>query len=94
MGRDAESEGDAEITLEDVLLAVKVIKKFMTAQTEIQRLLRQMAPTRYEDPRMELVREMLLAQRGVRHSEQEEDIEEELSPEELERLKKVAKSIK
>ena len=94
MGGDAESEGDAEITLEDVLLAVKVIKKFMTAQTEIQRLLRQMAPTRYEDPRMELVREMLLAQRGVRHSEQEEDIEEELSPEELERLKKVAKSIK
>jgi hypothetical protein len=94
MGRDAESEGDAEITLEDVLLAVKVIKKFMTAQTEIQRLLRQMAPTRYEDPRMELVREMLLAQRGARTSEEEEDVEDELTPEELERLKKVAKSIK
>ena len=94
MGRDAESEGDAEITLEDVLLAVKVIKKFMTAQTEIQRLLRQVAPTRYEDPRLELVREMLLAQRGARTREEEEDIEDELSPEELERLKKVAKSIK
>jgi hypothetical protein len=52
------------------------------------------APTRYEDPRIELVREMLLAQRGARTSEEEEDIEEELSPEELERLKKVARSIK
>ena len=94
MGGDAESEGDAEITLEDVLLAVKVIKKFMTAQTEIQRLLRQVAPTRYEDPRLELVREMLLAQRGTRTSEEEEDVEDELTPDELERLKKVAKSIK
>jgi hypothetical protein len=94
MGGDAESEGDAEITLEDVLLAVKVIKKFITAQTEIQRLLRQVAPTRYEDPKLELVREMLLAQRGARTSEEEEDVEEELTPEELERLKKVAKSIK
>jgi len=94
MGGDAESEGDAEITLEDVLLAVKVIKKFMAAQTEIQRLLRQVAPTRYEDPRLELVREMLLAQRGTRTSEEEEDVEDELTPDELERLKKVAKSIK
>ena len=94
MGGDTESEGDAEITIEDVMLAVKVIKKFMMAQTEIQKLLRQMAPARYEDPKMELVREMLLAQRGVRPSEQEEDVDEELSPEELERLKKVAKSIK
>jgi len=94
MGGDAEEEGDVEITIEDVLLAVKVIKKFMMAQTEIQKLLRQIAPTRYEDPRMELVREMLLAQRGARTSEEEEDVEDELSPEELERLKKVAKSIK
>jgi len=94
MGGDAESEGDVEITLEDVLLAVKVIRKFITAQTEIQKLIRQIAPTRYEDPKMELVREMLLAQRGSRVKEEEEDIEEELSPEELERLKKVAKSIK
>jgi hypothetical protein len=94
MGGDTENEGDVEITLEDVLLAVKVIKKFMMAQTEIQKLLRQMTPARYEDPKMELVREMLLAQRGARHSEEEEDIEEELTPEELERLKKIAKSIK
>jgi len=94
MGGDTESEGDVEITIEDVLLAVKVIKKFMMAQTEIQKLIRQIAPARYEDPKMELVREMLLAQRGVRHSEQEEDVDEELSPEELERLRKVAKSIK
>jgi len=94
MGGNTESEGDVEITLEDVILAVKVIKKFMMAQTEIQKLLRQIAPTRYEDPKMELVREMLLAQRGARQSEEEEDIEEELSHEELERLKKVAKSIK
>jgi hypothetical protein len=94
MGGDAESEGDVEITLEDVLSAVKVIKKFMMAQTEIQKLLRQIAPTRYEDPKMQLVRELLLAQRGTRLSEQEEDVEEELTPEELERLKKVAKSIK
>jgi len=94
MGGDTESEGDVTITIEDVILAVKVIKKFMLAQTEVQKILRQIAPTRYEDPKMELVREMLLAQRGARHGEEEEDIEEELSPEELERLKKVAKSIK
>jgi len=94
MGGDTESEGDVQITIEDVLLAVKVIRKFMLAQTEVQKILKQIAPTRYEDPKMELVREMLLAQRGARHSEEEEDIEEELSPEELERLKKVAKSIK
>jgi hypothetical protein len=94
MGGDVESEGDVQITIEDVILAVKVIKKFMQAQTEVHKILRQIAPTRYEDPKMELVREMLLAQRGARHSEEEEDIEEELSPEELERLKKVAKSIK
>jgi len=94
MGGDTESEGDVEITIEDVLLAVKVIRKFLKAQTEVQTILRQIAPVSHSNPQYELVRELLLAQSGRKPREEEEELEEELSPEELERLKKVAKEIK
>jgi hypothetical protein len=94
MGRDTESEGDVAITIEDVVLAVKVIRKFLEAQAEVQKILRQVAPVTSTNPQYELVRELLLAQSGRRAREEEEEEEVELSPEELERLKKVAKDIK
>jgi hypothetical protein len=94
MGGDTESEGDVTITIEDVILAVKVIRKFLEVQTQVQMVLRQIAPTAYTNPQYELVRELLLAQTGRKAKEEEEEIEEELSPEELERLKKVARDIK
>jgi len=94
MGGDTESEGDVTITIEDVLLAVKVIRKFLETQAEVQKVLRQIAPTTSTNPQYELVRELLLAQRGGRRVEEEEEEDMELSPEELERLKKVAKEIK
>ena len=94
MGGDAESEGNVEITIEDVLLAVKVIRKFLETQAEVQKVLRQIAPMHQTNPQYELVRELLLAQRGTRYKEEEEEEDVELTPEELERLKKVAKEIK
>jgi uncharacterized protein (DUF2384 family) len=94
MGGGAEGEGDVAITIEDVVLAVKVIRKFLEAQAEVQKILRQVAPVTSTNPQYELVKELLLAQRGVSRREEEEEEDVELTPEELERLKKVAKEIK
>jgi len=94
MGAEAKSAGGAEITLEDVIAAIKVLRRFYEIQKQAERMLRAIAPQTHSDPRLALVEKMLLAQQRGKAEEVEEALEEELTPEERERLRRIAASLK
>jgi ABC-type uncharacterized transport system ATPase component len=94
MGAKADEPGASEITLEDVIAAIKVLRRFYEIQRQAQRLLAAMTPHAYADPKLALVEKMLLAQQRGRAEEIEEALEEDLTPEERERLRRIAASLK
>jgi ABC-type uncharacterized transport system ATPase component len=57
-------------------------------------MLSAIAPHGYSDPRYALLEKMLLAQQRGKAEEVEEAVEEDLTPEEKERLRRIAASLK
>ena len=94
MGAEAKVPGSDEITLEDVVAAIKVLRKFLETQRQVQRMLLTIAPQGYSDPRYALLEKMLLQQQRGKAEEVEEALEEDLTPEERERLRRIASSLK
>jgi ABC-type uncharacterized transport system ATPase component len=94
VGAEAKVSGSTEITLEDVVAAIKVLRKFIETQRQVQRMLAAVAPQSYSDPRYALLEKMLLAQQRGKTEEIEGALEEDLTPEERERLRRIASSLK
>jgi DNA-binding TFAR19-related protein (PDSD5 family) len=94
MGSKVEEPGVAEITLDDVIAAIKVLRKFIELQRQAQRMLAAIAPQTLSDPRYAILERMLLQQQRAQREEVEDILEEELTPEERERLRRVAASLK
>jgi hypothetical protein len=94
VGAEAKGPGADEITLEDVVAAIKVLRRFLETQRQVQRMLSAIAPHGYSDPRYALLEKMLLQQQRGKAEEVEEALEEELTPEERERLRRIASSLK
>jgi hypothetical protein len=94
VGAEVKGAGADEITLEDVVAAIKVLRKFIETQRQVQRMLSAIAPHGYSDPRYALLEKMLLAQQRGKAEEVEEAVEEDLTPEEKERLRRIAASLK
>jgi len=82
---------DAEITLDDVLIAIKVLERFMRYAEHARRLTARIAPHAYSDPRLALLEKMIVAQR---RGAEEEAEEEELTEEDIERLRRIASKLK
>lgn len=89
------------ITIEDVKLAIKVIREFLKTQREAERVLIQL--NRYMNRggglrypfRMEDIMSMLMRQQlEQRQIITEEEIEEELTEEDLEKLREIAKKVR
>jgi len=89
-----------EITIEDVKLAVKVIREFLKLSREAERTLmllgrRYSRTGGFRPPSFEDVFQMVMAEQMRRRGEIPlEEIEEELTPEELERFRKIAQKVK
>lgn len=86
---------EARITLEDVELAIRVIEKWLReqerARATLRRLVRYMtSSSRPEDKLLEIVLQQTLARRA---EEEGEEVEAELTPEELERLRQKAREL-
>jgi len=94
VGAEVKGAGADEITLDDVIAAIKVLRKFIEAQRQVQRMLAAVAPQGHSDPRYALLEKMLLAQQRGKVEEVEEALEEDLTPEERERLRRIAASLK
>ena len=94
MGAEAKGAGGAEITLEDVIAAIKVLRRFYEIQRQTEKMLRAIVPHTYADPKLALVERMLLQQQRAQREEVEEAVEEDLTPEERERLRRIAASLK
>jgi len=89
------------ITIEDVKLAIKIIREFLKTQREAERVLIQLS--RYTSRggslrypfRMEDIMGMLLRQQlGQTQIEETIDTEEELTEEDLAKLKEIAKKVR
>jgi len=89
------------ITIEDVKLAIKVIREFLKTQREAERILIQLSrytsrgrglsyPFRMEDIMGMLIRQQLAQTETIETTE----IEEELTEEDLQRLKEIAKKVR
>ena len=89
------------ITIEDVKLAIKIIREFLKTQREAERVLLQLSrytsrgggfryPMRMEDIMGMLIRQQL----GQTQIEEPIDTEEELTEEDLAKLKEIAKKVR
>ncbi|MEM4019767.1 MAG: hypothetical protein QXG57_06030 [Thermofilaceae archaeon] len=92
MGGEPES-----VTVDDVRAALKVIRIWLRQQEEVERVMRALAVrigASYMNPQYQIVRELLLSGVKSKPDEVEHELESELTPEERERLKRIAESIK
>lgn len=92
MGVEPES-----VTVDDVRAALKVIRIWLKQQEEVERVMRALAVrmgASYMNPQYQIVRELLMSGARSKSDESEPIIESELTPEERERLKRIAESIK
>lgn len=92
MGVEPES-----VTVDDVRAALKVIRIWLKQQEEVERVMRALAVrmgASYMNPQYQIVRELLMSGVKSKPDEAEHDLESELTPEERERLKRIAESIK
>jgi len=89
------------ITIDDVKLAIKIIREFLKTQREAERILIQLSrytsrgrglsyPFRMEDIMGMLIRQQLSQTETIETSE----IEEELTEEDIQKLREIAKKVK
>ena len=83
------SREKVNITIEDVKIALKVINEFLNQVDEFERLASRLRRYTGRTSEKEMILKMFMQSMGVKKPETVEE-ETELTPEELERLKKIA----